>query len=227
MSCPQCLGIETTFNNDSAVKDLKKYQEKGPRKTTQFLIDFFLKRGVKGKSLLDIGGGVGIIQYELLKCGLDRAISVEASSAYSEVSKAEARDQGHAEKVEFYHGNYVDLAPTISSVDIVTLDRVVCCYPDMEQLVHSSINHAKEYYAVIYPHDKLWMRLGIAIVNFIQRIKRSNYRGFIHSKDAFHKIIKEHNFEQCHFQETLLWRIEIFKKKNGQLHTQNTTNNSL
>ena len=227
MSCPQCQGIETAFNHESAVKELKKYHKKGPSKTTRYLIDFFVNEGIKGKSLLDIGGGVGTIQHELLKSGMVSAISVEASSAYSEVSKDEAKRQGHTERIQFHHGNFVDLAPKIPMTDVVTLDRVICCYHDMEKLVNSSLSHAKEYYAVIYPPDTWWMKIGIAIGNFIQWIKRSNYRGYVHSKKALHKVVETHNFQLCFFQKTAFWQVEIFKHKEsdiGQSDTESVSN---
>lgn len=217
MSCPQCQGIETTFNHESALKELRKYHKKGPSKTTRFLIDFLVTEGIEGKSLLDIGGGVGTIQHELLRNGMKSVISVEASSAYSEVSKGEAERQGHTDRVQFHHGNFVDLAPDIPNADVVTLDRVICCYPDMEKLVENSLNHAREYYAVVYPPDTWWMKVGIAISNVLQRIKRSTYRSYVHSMKKFHKVVEVHNFKLCFFQKTIFWRVEIFQR------IQNTT----
>lgn len=222
MSCPQCYGIETTFNHESALKELKKYRTKGPSKTTRYLIDYLVTKGIENKTLIDIGGGVGTIQHELLKNGLASVISIEASTAYSEVSKDEAKRQGHADKINFFHGDFVNLSADIPMTDIVTLDRVICCYPDMEKLVNSSLRQTREYYAVIYPHDTWWMKVGIAIGNFIQRIKRSEYRGFIHSKKAFHRVVEEQEFKKCFSQKTMFWQVEIFQrihKDNGQPNT--------
>ena len=139
MDCCQCQGIETTFNKKYALKDLNKYREKGPSKTTNSLINFLKTEGVEGKSLLDIGGGVGTIQHELLKLGVTRVINVEASTAYHEVAKEEAEQQGQIDKIQFHKGNFIDLAENIPPVDIVTLDRVICCYPDMEKLVEKKL----------------------------------------------------------------------------------------
>ncbi|UCG03809.1 MAG: class I SAM-dependent methyltransferase [Candidatus Heimdallarchaeota archaeon] len=212
MSCPQCNGIETTFNHKSALKELKNYHKKGPNKSTRFLINYLVSKGIEDKTLLDIGGGVGAIQHELIKNGLASVVSVEASKAYSEASKDEAKHQGHADKINYFHGDFVDLSPEIPMTDVVTLDRVICCYVNMEKLVNSSLNHARDYYAVIYPHDKWWMKLGITVGNFLQWLKRSKYRGFIHSKKEFHRVVEAHNFKRCFFQKTMFWRIEIFQR---------------
>ncbi len=87
MDCCQCQGIETTFDKKNALKELKKYHMKGPSKTTNSLINFFKTEGVEGKSLLDIGGGVGTIQHELLTLGVTSVINIEASTAYHEIGK--------------------------------------------------------------------------------------------------------------------------------------------
>lgn len=36
----------------------------------------------------------------------------------------------------FRYGDFVSLAPDLETADLVTLDRVVCCYPELEPLVY-------------------------------------------------------------------------------------------
>ena len=79
MTCRQCKGIEKVFDEKEANRGLRKYRKNGPDKTTKILIDAIISRGVDGKTLLDIGGGVGAIQHELLKAGASKSIGVEAS----------------------------------------------------------------------------------------------------------------------------------------------------
>jgi magnesium-protoporphyrin O-methyltransferase len=212
MDCCQCQGIETVFNKKNALKELKKYHLKGPSKTTNSLIDFLKTEGVKGKSLLDIGGGIGIIQHELLSLGVTSVINVEASTAYHEIAKKEAEQQGQSDKIEFHKGNFVDLSPNIPSTDIVTLDRVICCYPDMRKLVKESISHAIEFYAVVYPKDNWWVRLGFALINLYERVKRNEFRVYIHSNKEIHKVIQINDFRQLFLQKHGMWLVEIFQR---------------
>ncbi len=89
MSYCQCQEIEletTKWVNH----DLKRYREKGPIKTTAMLLEFLREEGVKGLTLLDIGGGVGVIHHELLKSDVPQAANVEASTAYIKAAKDEA-----------------------------------------------------------------------------------------------------------------------------------------
>ncbi|MFX0184733.1 MAG: class I SAM-dependent methyltransferase [Candidatus Hodarchaeota archaeon] len=214
MECRQCQGIETTFNEKAVSKELKKYRKQGPAKTAQLLINFFKNEGVNEMKLLDIGGGVGAIQHELLKEGISSAISVDASSAYLNVAKKEAEYQGHVDRIVYHHGDFINLAPEIPHADVVTLDRVICCYPEMEKLVETSINHAKSYYGIVYPRNTWWVRLGISLINVFERLKRSDFRVFAHSREEIHDVVKEKNFELCMDKKAGVWQVDVFKKNN-------------
>ena len=122
MTCCQCQGIEVQFNSREAAKKLADYQKNGPAGTTRILIAALKEAGVEGRTLLDIGGGIGAVQMELLKAGARGAASVEASTAYIEAARQEARRQGLQDRIQFHHGDFVELADGLPSADIVTLD---------------------------------------------------------------------------------------------------------
>ncbi|MFW9916205.1 MAG: methyltransferase domain-containing protein [Candidatus Thorarchaeota archaeon] len=212
MICPQCQGIEQTFNRKTAQKDLRDFRKKGARKQTRLLLDAITAEGMK-ETLLDIGGGVGTIQHELLGSGMSRAINVDASSAYSAAAQEEAERQGHADRISFYQGNFVDIASQIPPTDVVTLDRVICCYHDMEGLVASSANHAKEVYGIIYPRDSWWMKPFFSIYNLVQKIMRSKFRVFIHKRQDIMAILDAEKFESYYYRKAGIWQIEVFKRR--------------
>ena len=66
MDCCQCQGIEIKFDQKYVNKKLEKYRKDGPKKTTVQLIDALQAEGIQGMTLLDIGGGLGDIQHELI-----------------------------------------------------------------------------------------------------------------------------------------------------------------
>jgi magnesium-protoporphyrin O-methyltransferase len=212
MNCPQCQGIETIFDEKNASKELKTYRKKGFNKTTRLLINFLKSLDIQGNTLLDIGGGIGTIQHELLKSGLSDVINVEASTAYINASKNEAERLGHKERIKFIHEDFIKVAHEVPITDIVTLDRVICCYPDMEKLVESSISRAGNYYGVVYPRDTWWMKIGFSVINLIEKVKRRKYRAFIHSKNDFHSIISKNKLKQLYFHRTKFWQIEVFER---------------
>ncbi len=151
MGCCQCQGIEKIFDEKKARRELKKYHKKGPAKTTRLLLDAIKKVGIKGLNFLDIGGGIGAIQYDLLNEGVLKGTSIDASSAYIEVAKDEIKQKGLTEKVTFKLGDFTTIATNEDAADIVTLDRVICCYDEITTLVNLSSKLAQKIYAVVYP----------------------------------------------------------------------------
>lgn len=212
MNCCQCEGIETHFNRKSVAKDLKQYRKKGPAKTTRVLIDALKAEGIKGMTLLDIGGGVGAIQHELLRAGATRAINAEASKAYIEATKEEAERQGHAERVSHYHGNFVDLAPDFPQADIVTLDRVICCYHDMQSLVGLSSALAGRLYGVVCPRDTWWVKVVNAISNLVYWIQRSSFRLFVHPTKAVDAVVRTNGLEKRFYLKAGTWQVVVYAR---------------
>lgn len=172
MNCCQCQGIEAQFDRKKAAKKLETYRAHSPDLTTRILIDALKAEGAEGMTLLDIGGGVGAIQHELLRSGVRSVTNVEASTAYIAAARAEHERQGHADHVDHRHGNFVDLAADLPPADIVTLDRVICCYHDMQALVGLSAARARKLYGVVYPRDTWWAKIGLPVENFFHWLRK-------------------------------------------------------
>lgn len=213
MSCPQCQGIENLFDKGVAQDDLKSYHRKGPSKQTRLLLDFIRASGVDGLRLLDIGGGVGVIQHELFKAGIGSAVDVDASSAYMAVAREEAQRQGYADRVQYLHGDFTELAPQVEQADIVTLDRVICCYPDMHALVGLSSARAGKVYALVFPRDSWWMKIGRYALNFTMWLQRSSFRFFVHPSSEVDAIVRKNGLEQRFRRNAgLVWQIVVYAR---------------
>ena len=212
MGCCQCQGIENMFDKKAANRQIKRYLKKGPSKTTSMLLDAINKKGVQGLNFLDIGGGIGAIQYDLIKAGASNGTSIEASSAFFDVVKEEALQNGLAERVNFKYGDFTATASDVDSADIVTLDKVICCYDDMSELVGLSSKLARKIYAVIYPRDVWWTKLALLMVNFYSRIKGSSFRVFIHPTKKVEEIIFGNGLKRNYYATTLFWQVAIFTR---------------
>ena len=212
MSCSQCKGIEEQFDPKSEQGDLKGYRNKGLSKTTRWLVDAVSKDGVEGLSVLDIGGGVGMIQHSLLEGGATKATHVDASQAYIEAATEEAQRRNLAEQITFHHGNFVELAPEIEPADIVTLDRVICCFDDMHALVKSSSEKAKKYYGLVFPNDTWWIKLFFSMGNFFMGLGRDSFRVFIHSSDEVERIINSNGLKRDYYKLGLFWQVIVYAR---------------
>ena len=210
MDCCQCQGIESMFDKKSAKRDLKRYLKKGPSTTTKILLNAVNKIGVQGMTFLDIGGGIGAIQYALIKWGALNGVSIEASSAYIDSIKEETGENNLTEKVVFKHGDFTTIASDLNSSDIVTLDKVICCYDDMNRLVDLSSKLARKIYAVVYPRDNWWTKLFLPIINFYPKIKGSSFRLFIHPTNKVEDIIIKNGLKRIYNTTRLFWQVAVF-----------------
>lgn len=206
----QCKGIETQFNKQYVYSELSRYRKKGPSKTTGLLVNALKAQNIEGKTILDIGGGIGTIQHELLKAGAKQTVAVEASTAAISAAQEEAARQGHADQISFKHGNFVDLAADIPSADIVTLDRVICCYHDMRALVSLSTAHAAELYGLVYPRANWWIKTAFAIQNFVFRLRGNPFRIFVHPIEEVETIISHAGLKRRYYAQTFLWQVVVF-----------------
>lgn len=213
MCCPYCEGVEDVFSRGYARKELEAYRKRGADGTTNWLIDALKQRGVDNMTLLDVGGGVGAIQLALLQAGIHHAVDVDASSAYINVAKEEAQAQQVTERITYHHGDFVQLAPELEHADIVTLDRVVCCYPDMEALVQKSSSLAKRFYALVYPRDNILMRVGIRFLNFFAfRLSGNPFRTFVHPTKQVDSIVRRNGFSPFFQKQGLFWQVVVYER---------------
>ena len=149
-----CDAFSSIFDRRTAERDRDRYRRHGPDRTTRMLLDLLAPYGAPGSSLLDIGGGIGIVDQELLRAGASRAVLVDGSAAYLDVARQEARRAGLLDRIEFIEDDFTRRAEAIGPADIVTLDRVVCCYPDAEALVGLSAARARTAYGLVLPRDR-------------------------------------------------------------------------
>lgn len=210
--CGHCRGADDLFNLKTAKKDLRRYLRRGPNKSTRLLLNEIRNDNIKGDSLLDIGGGIGSIQLELFPFGLHHSVNVDASSAYQQVSGQEAQKRGYTEHVEYYHGDFTEIASTLAPADIVTLDRVICCYPDVDKLLDKSLQKADKLYGVVFPRKNIFTRIGVRLGNLWFQIRKSDFRTYLHPFQKVDGTIQRHGFRQISHHQTILWNIMLYKK---------------
>ena len=166
------------FNRKYAARDARRYREKGLTGSSRALVE--LAGDVRGASVLDVGGGVGAIELELLAAGAERATSVELSGGYEEAAATLLAERGLAERVERRIADFVADGDAIEPHDVVVMHRVICCYPDADALVGSAASHATRRLLVTYPQERIWMRAGLGMINIWLRLSRCGFRTYVH-----------------------------------------------
>ncbi len=191
---------------------MRRYRRAGLNPTTRLLSRALIERKVEGATVLDIGGGVGSLQHALLEAGARHVRSVDASSAYLEAAREESARRGWGDRIDSRHGDFVALADSIEPADVVTLDRVICCYPDMRRLVAESAARARRLYGVIYPRDAFWLRPGFWLLNLFLWFRRSSFRVFLHSRDEVEEVIRRSGLAPVFHRHRGMWQVVVFAR---------------
>jgi magnesium-protoporphyrin O-methyltransferase len=201
-----------TFSDKEAAKDLKRYLEKGPDATTRALIDAIVTDGVEGRSVLDIGGGIGAIQLELLAAGASTATEVDASEAYVLTARDEAARRGYAERTSAKVGDFVTLAPVVDPADVVTLDRVVCCYPDVDALLGTAAAKATRVIGLVYPRDVWWNHVARRVFAVWGWLTRDPTRWYLFPNARVDGILGRAGFTGQQVTRDWIWQVVLYRR---------------
>lgn len=205
-------GFASIFDQRNAEDDRDRYRRKGPDRTTRMLLELLAPYRSASSTLLDIGGGIGIIDQELLRAGVGHAVLVDGSTASLAVALQEAQRLDTVDRIEFVEGDFVRLADTIEPADLVTLDRVVCCYPDAENLVGHSAARVRTAYGLVLPRDRLAVRIAIRLENLWFRLRRRAYRAYVHPTARVDEIVAANGLHPSAERHTAFWRVVVYDR---------------
>ena len=148
--------------------------------------------------------------FELLEAGVQHATDVDASSAFLDAARDEAARRGVAHRIEWRHGDFVAVAAALPVADIVTLDRVVCCYPAIEELLAESASHARRCLAISYPLEHSYIRAVVAIQNFARRLMGNDFEVFVHPVNRREEIVRRAGFVLARRRGRWVWGSDIY-----------------
>ncbi|HEY5564944.1 MAG TPA: methyltransferase domain-containing protein, partial [Rhodothermia bacterium] len=136
--------------------------------------------------------------------------NVDAAPAYMTAAEQEARRRGYANLVTYLRGDFVELAHGIEHADLVTMDRVVCCYPNLVKLLRPAAERARVSLGLVFPRDNWWMRAGAHVANLLLRLGRSEFQAFIHPHANIEQCAAEAGLGLCYSAYRGLWRVALF-----------------
>jgi SAM-dependent methyltransferase len=205
--CPP-RGYDVMFDERQARRDLRRWRRKGLAADAQDAVDFLA--GVEVSTLLEIGGGIGSAQLELLRRGVERTTNVELSPGYEDVALGLAREEGVADRVERLLGDAV--TADLPDADAVLLNRVVCCYPDYEALLGASARHARRFLVFTFPRSGAVGSVAVAIGNLLLRLRRREFRAYAHPRAALVGAAERQGLELVHERRAPLWQTAAFAR---------------
>jgi hypothetical protein len=199
------------FSKRLARRDARRYRRKGLDKTARLIVDRLAERGVSDASVLEVGGGVGSIDIELLKAGARDATVIELSEEYDGEAAALLAENGLEGRVARRHGDFVELEDEVDPADVVVMHRVVCCYPDPESLVGAAAVHARRLLALSFPRDVWWIRAGwYAVDAWFRLVYR--FESYVHPHRRILEAAARRGFTPVHQHSGWLWHVAVFER---------------
>jgi SAM-dependent methyltransferase len=184
---------------------------------TRFLLAALEGQGLKDRTVLDLGCGIGDLALAALDRGAASADGIDLGQGTIEEARSLAEQRGLADRATFSVGN--GAVEPLSRHDVVALNRVLCCYPSVDQLLANSLGATGDVYAYTAPvHRGLlgrFNRVSVAISNRWFRLRErkfGGFRAFVHDLDTVDRTIAEAGFRKVHGAHRRVWQLAVFTR---------------
>jgi 16S rRNA G966 N2-methylase RsmD len=189
-----------------------RYRRRGLDRTAQRIVDYLAGRGLERATVLEIGGGIGDVQVELLRRGAARTTNLELVDAYEPAAAELADAAGVRERMT---RRRLDLAATPDLVephDIVVLHRVVCCYPDYERLLTAAADRATRALVFSHPPRNALTRAMAAGQHLGSRLTGRSFRAYSHPPAAMVAVAEGRGLRTTYRHRGRIWRIVALER---------------
>lgn len=212
MSCCEPHGYDLVFSSRQADRDAARFRKSGltwaPRRTLELFRDGI----IEGRTVLEIGGGIGDLEVELLQAGLDRAASVELSAGYEQVAARLLADRGLAGRSTRVVGDFAARPELAEPADLVVLHSVVCCYPNAERLLAVAAARARRFLVLSFPRETWWLRAWAPLQNLYPRLRGSDFRFYVHPVATILDTVEHAGMSRVHTERNWVDHLAVFAR---------------
>jgi len=170
------------FTPRAARRSLRRYRQRGLDDIERRMFETASAGGLEGARVLEIGGGVGAIQAELLAAGAERGEIIELVAAYEPYARELARERGLEGRTSFRIEDVLESTETVDPADVVVLNRVVCCSPEGVRLAGVAARLSRRTLVLSFPRERALVRTGLGLVNGAMRLMGRSFRVFMHPR---------------------------------------------
>ncbi|HET8559554.1 MAG TPA: methyltransferase domain-containing protein [Marmoricola sp.] len=198
---------QSVFSGRFARRQSRRYRRHGLNPTARHIVDFAAQHGLEGATVLEIGGGAGEIQVELLRRGAAHVTNLEISHNYEEEAARLRERAGVTDRVSRRFLDIVQVPDEVEPADVVVLHRVVCCYPDHQGLLTAAGSHARKVLVYSHPADNLVIRTMFGAENLHRRLTRNSFRAFVHDPRAMVDAAESTGLRAAYRQHSWEWDV--------------------
>jgi len=213
MSC--CVDATGKFFDKQARRMEKYFRKKGLRKEQQYLVDGIRQNGVENASILEVGCGIGALHLSLLKAGAMTATGIDMSEKMIAAAHKLSVGMDLAQRTHYVRGDFVAMHEAAPISDVTILDKVICCYENVQELIAHSTSKTKRLYAVSYPRQHWIAKSIFRFAMAVAKLFRWKFHPYYHEPALIRNAITESGFEKNYERQTMMWVIQVFQRRNG------------
>jgi hypothetical protein len=210
--CCRAGPCEQMFKPRLARRSLKRYRTKGLDELERRMVASAGEGGLDGMRVLEIGGGIGTLQTELLERGAERGEIVELVPAWEPYARELAREKGLEERTVFRVVDVIEDPDLVAVADVVLMNRVVCCSPDGVALTGRAARLTRRTLVLSFPRDAVWIRAGLRVVNAFLRLGRRSFRVFAHPRAALFAAAEAEGLSLAESGHGLAWEFVTLRR---------------
>lgn len=205
--------LNAHFDQAVAEEDALDYRENGLNSRGEKMLAHLDLTAVGLNSVLDIGCGSGALHHELLQRNLvKKVIAMDASEAFLAAAASNAKEMGLDQRVEYQLKDFALSTEKTAPADVVVMDRVLCCYPNLEGLLKPAVDKSQQYLVISYPRDALWVRLYYRWRALVKAMQRSAFRLYYHEPAKIRQLAIAGGLKLVDEGQEEFWQIDVYKR---------------
>lgn len=177
------------------------------------ILDLMRDTALRRPSVLDLGCGTAALGVALLEMGAPRLTGIDLSPTSIDLARQRVEAAGFGQVSRFEVGNAAET--DAEPHDWVILDRVICCYADVERLVDRAINLGRERIAVSVPESRGWRGLvnrPLWLAEFAWDRLHGGCRGYVHDLRRIERRLAAAGFLPANSDRIGLWHIGVYDR---------------
>ena len=187
-------------------------------KVTVPLFEALRQAGLRDRTVLDLGCGIGDLSIEAVRAGAASASGFDLSQKAIDAARGLAETRGVADRTTFRVGDGAKVE--LPGADVVVLNRVFCCYPDVENLLERSLGAAGSVYAFTIPRSTgvagRIARIQTGFANWWYALRSSKFGGFrvyVHDVRRIDARVRAAGFEPIRRERRrIAWDLAVYAR---------------
>lgn len=201
------------FDDEACCAPSRRPADGRPRGVSGVLLELLEDAGMSGRTVLDVGCGQGGLTLALGRRGARDVAGIDLSPASVAAAERAARQAGVP--AHFRVANAA--ADTIGPHDVVVLNRVLCCWFDVDALLANTLPAAGSVVALSFPRSRgargALARVFLAAENAYRRLRGDRFRSFVHDESAVMRALELRGWSPTARRDHWTWHVAVLEPR--------------